>query len=127
MSSKRSAPDSGFSFSEENRKSKRFKASPATALINSVKPHVTGLLRMIQMMPSDLIIVGLDNAINGVLDEALLATPATYDNTLKYLDSQIEGLTEAKKNGKVEAKYAFLTKGMEAMLKGELKRISMAH
>jgi hypothetical protein len=114
MSNKRSAPDSlGFG---GNREPKRFKASPANAFINSLQPHVTALLKMFSEMPSDLIIIGLDNAIDNLLNEALLATPATYDNTIQGLDSQIQDLTEATQNGKVEAKYAFLATRMQSEL-----------
>jgi hypothetical protein len=34
-------------------------------------------------------------------------------------------LTEATKNGEIQAEYALLTKGMEVRLKGMLKRISL--
>jgi hypothetical protein len=104
MSNKRSAPASW------NR------ASPANAFINSLKPHVNALLKVIPKMPSDLIIVGLANAIDDLLNEALLATPANYDNTIQGLDSQIQALTEATQNGKVEAKYAFVAKRMQSEL-----------
>jgi hypothetical protein len=124
MSTKRSTPEQ-----ERNdgtgRPSKRFKASPATPITSPLQSLSAILLKIIQVMPSDLIILGLDSVLNSIVVEDLLATPAIYNNTLEYINSQIERLTEAKKNGKVQAEYALLAEGMEVRLKGMLKRISL--
>jgi hypothetical protein len=127
MSGKRSAIDQ--ESSDGTRRSKRLKRSPVAAAIapeaSPLQLVVADLLEIIPKMPSDLITLGFDIALNSVLNKDRLARPDIYENTLEYIDSQITTLTEATLNGQIEAKYVLLAELMVASLKGKLKHIPM--
>jgi len=115
MSLKRSREQATDLDASEERTSKRLKAlaAPAPAPPNPPPSDlftqlVNRLLGTLNQIAPALVVIGLDWALETILEEEYLVKPSNCEAALFAIDSQIKRLTEAQEAQKVEANYTIL-------------------